>query len=185
MSLAYSLIQYSDPNNKIYNITNVKLTTAQFPNPNWRPRECSTQADRLLLSRCPSIVNCYAHCPQSRQRLASTDFCVEKSQNLNFRAFKSIKISPCFPILSVWLYETLSIPGLLRFAGRSWTRIAVAAPQISWYDFFHSLQLDQFICNVRMALAYYNCLILIKQYVYTLHVYMWCVTERILHSMSV
>ena len=105
MSLAYSLIQYSNPNNKIYNITNVKLTTAQFPNPNWRPRECSTQADRLLLSRCPSIVNCYALCPQSRQRLASTDFCVEKSQNLNFRVFKSIKISPCFPILSVWLWD--------------------------------------------------------------------------------
>ena len=96
-------IQYSNPNNKIlrYDIKNVKLTTAQFPNPDWRPRECSTRAHRLLLSRCPSIVNCYAHCPQSRQRLASTDFCVEKSRNLNFCVFKSIKISPCFPISSV------------------------------------------------------------------------------------
>ena len=101
-----SIFKSQQQNLKIWQITNVKLTTAQFPNPDWRPRECSTRAHRLLLSRCPSIVNCYALCPQSRQRLASTDFCEEKSWNLNIRVFKSIKISPCFPISSVWLYVT-------------------------------------------------------------------------------
>ena len=161
----------------IWPLLNSQILTGGHESAAHKPTGCYWAAVPQL-----SIVTLSAHNLASALPLLTS---VWKNPRIWISAF--LKVSRSHPVSQFCLFdfETLSIPGLLRFAGRSWTRIAVAAPQISWYDFFHSLQLDQFICNVRMALAYYNCLILIKQYVYTLHVYMWCLTDRILHSMSV
>ena len=164
----------------------MNLTIAQFLNPDWRL--CWRAAHKptgYYWAAVPqlSIVTLTAHNLASALPLLTS---LWKNLEIGISAFLKVSRSQQ-PVSQFCLYDFMRLWVFLVCSA-----LLVAARQGSLWQHRRSADtissihaLDQFICNVRMSLAYYNCLILIKQYVYTLHVYMWCLTDRILHSMSV
>ena len=159
----------------IWPLLNSQIPTGGHESAAQEPTRCYWAAVPQL-----SIVTLTAHNLASALPLLTSAW---KNLEIGISAF--LKVSRSHPVsqfcmydfMRLWVFLVCSALLVAARQGSLWQhrRSADTISSIHWINPFAMWR-----CHWHFIIVW-----LFEQYVYTLHVYMWCLTERILHSMSV